>query len=665
MDKAGRQKQGIIAILLAAMILGMAFSGMYLSKSWSFEAFYDVGNVYEEFTYSLSLGTGILYDNESGKLKIQEAEASQYWILPGKLEGYNYVIINLADISQEYLDVLFQFYSGENLLEEIPMRLQEGENVLEITDKTATILYMRMYQKQGLAYDVKAVQYRENLPVWNSRIFLALSLLFFFCCLGILFLGRWLMKKREISLSAAMIQDPLQKIFLKIADKINERSLTPKMVHFWRRVLFFFVISLINYGERVNISQAILTRNIKICCIVLLTIAVISLEKQRKLRNWNHPLALSWFLLAGCMAVSFFIVPKSTDFGMVYLIVFGFFFFVWGNMEKPEEIIHDLCFAIKWEFWLTMVYFCFFFPEQAGYVYRGDFLNPNPLALYFSVSSCVFLAELLDETERIFFSKCISALGFGVSVCMIWKTQCRSVAGGLGLTILVSGYILLCSKNPEKKGRRVLRRFALMAFLVAGMFLGHVGINALTVQENQENVSGDERPNGQGDIFTLQVEAAGLHDNKFLKKIFESRSLDDFTSGRIIFWKAYLRQMNFWGHESKAIINEKRRSAHNDFLGIAYRYGVLSVIPYLFYLFYYVLYGYRYFRYYRGQRRYAVFPMLLILSVFPFLLLDVMELPFRHVAWFVVYLTTGILFEEKTEWRREWKIKTWKRKLLP
>lgn len=650
MDETGRQKQGIIAILLASIIMGMAFSGMYLSKSCSFEAFYDVGNVYEEFIYSLSPGIGIIYDNESGKLKIQEEAACQYWILPKKLEGYNYVIINLAGISQEDLDVLFQFYSGETLVEEIPMQLQEGENVLEITNKTATVLYMRMYQKQGLSYKVKAVEYRESLPVWNGRVFACASLLFSFCCASILFLCRWVMRKRGIKLSAAMIQEPLQKIFLKITDKINWKLLTPKMVHFWRRVLFFFVIVIISYSERANISQAIFSRNVKICCITLLAIALISLERQRKMRNWSHPLASSWFWLVGCMAVSFFIVPKSVNFGMIYLIVFGFFFFVWGNMERPEEMVHDLCFAIKGEFWLSMAYFCFFFPEQMGYAYQGDFLNPNPLALYLSVSSCVFLTELLDETKRTFFSKCISAVGFGFSACMIWKTQCRSVASGLVLAILVSGYILLRSKDSEKKGRRVLRRFALMVFIIAGMFLGHTGINTFHVQKNQENVLGNERVGRQGNIFTLQVEAVNL---KFQRKIFESMSLDGFTSGRITFWKAYLRQMNFWGHKPKAIINEKQRSAHNDFLGIAYRYGVLSVIPYLFYLAYYGLYGYRYFKYYRGQRRYAVFPMLLILVVFPFMLLDILELPFRHVAWFVLYLTTGILFEDKTEWRKE------------
>ncbi len=653
MDKTGRQKQGIIAIVLASIIMGMAFSGMYLSKSCSFEAFYDVGNVYEEFTYNLSSGTGIIYDNESGKLKIQEAEACQYWILPKKLEGYNYVIINLAGISQEYLDVFFQFYSGEKLVDEIPIRLQEGETVLEITDKTATILYMRMYQKQGMAYNVKTVQYRENLSVWNGRRFACISLLFFLCCASILFLIRWMVRKREIRLSAVMLQEPLQKIFLKITHKINWRPLTSKMVHFWRRVLFFFVIVTINYGERANISQAIFSRNIKICCIVLLAIALISLEKQRKMRNWNHPLASSWFCLVGCMVISFLIVPKNVDFGVIYLIVFGFFFFIWGNMERPEEMVQDLCFAIKGEFWLSMTYFCFFFPEQTGYAYQGDFLNPNPLALYLSVSSCVFLTELLDETKRTFFSKCIPAAGFGFSACMIWKTQCRSVASGLVLATLVSGYILLRSKDSEKKGRRVLRRFVIMAFIIAGMFLGHIGINTFNLQENQEDVLGNERLDRRGDIFTLQVEAADFHNNKFLQRIFESKSFNEFTSERIIYWKAYLRQMNFWGHKSKAVVNEKQRSAHNDFLGIAYRYGVLSVIPYLFYLAYYGLYGYRYFKYYRGQRRYAVFPMLLILVVFPFMLLDILELPFRHVAWFVLYLTAGILFEEKTEWRKE------------
>lgn len=655
MNRAGKWKQDIVAILLIGMIMGMAFSGMYLSKSWSFEAFYDVGSVYEEVTFGHYQGTGIWYNNIEKQVEVREVEASQYWALPLDLEDYNYFILELAHISQENPEVIFQFYAGENLVEESSMQLQEGKNILEIRDKTATILYMKLYQKQGLSYQVKTVEYRENLPMWNSRTFFVVSLSGFICCITILFIFRWILKRKEMKFSVAVAQENIQKVFIKVADKVNRNPFLPRMVRFWRKTLFFFLISFMNYGERTGVSRKALSRNIKIYCIIMLVIAVISLEKQRKVRNWNHPLAISWFWLVGCMAISFFIVPKRSNLGMIYLVIFGFFFFVWGNMEKPEEMLHDLCAVIKWEFWLCMGYSCLFFPEQTGYAYQGVFRNPNILAIYTLVPSCVFLAELLDERKgKIFnYKKCISALGFGLSTCVIWKTQCRSVSGGLLLVILVSGYILLRKKNFIRAGKMKWQTLALMVAIVAGVFLGHAGLNAFPEKSSLEQVSRDEIPKRQGDIFTLTAEAAGSYNNKFIQKFFSSKSLDEFASGRITFWKAYLRQMNFFGHEFKAQINERRDDAHNGFLSIAYQYGVLSLVPYLFYLFYYVLYGYRYFRCYRGEKKYAVFPLLLMLFTFPFLLLDNLESPFHYEAWFTVYLTTGILFEEKAEWKKE------------
>ena len=65
MGNTTKQKQGIIIVLLAGIIMGMAFSGRYMSKSWNFDAFYDVGNVYDEYTFWFYQGEGIVYNSES------------------------------------------------------------------------------------------------------------------------------------------------------------------------------------------------------------------------------------------------------------------------------------------------------------------------------------------------------------------------------------------------------------------------------------------------------------------------------------------------------------------------------------------------------------------------------------------------------------------------
>lgn len=647
MGSTAKRRQSTIVILLAGLILGMAFSGRYMSKSWSVDAFYDVGNVYEEFTFWFYQGTGIVYNNETKKVEVQQEEANQYWILPLNLKDYNYFIFEIENISTPDADVLFQFYLGETLVKEVPLKLNDGKNILDLTDITANTMYMKMFQEQGLSYGVKSVQYRENITEWNSRTFWAVSLLGFLLCITTLFLARWILRRKNISLSITGFIDNLQKVFLKVSEKIGGGILPQKTVSICRKSIFFFLISFMNYGERFGVSWQELSRNIKVYSAALLIVAFISLEKKTKLRNWHHPFALSWFWMIACMVISFLLIPKRADMGMIYLLIFGFLFFAWGNMEKPQEMINDLCSAIKWEFWLNMAYSCLFFPEQAGYVYQGIYRNPNIFAIYILVACSVFLTEMVDGKEEKLLKKGISALGLGISFCMIWKSQCRSVMSGAGLAVIISVYTLLRRKSLRKKSICLLRGMVLMVIITAGLFLGHAGINAFPQQQDSMNVLDNSSRKKDGDILTLYAEAAQLPNNKLIQKIFTSRSLDDFTSGRIGFWKAYLRQMNLIGHEFRAVINGKRYLPHNGFLFIAYQYGVLSAIPYLLYLFYYMLYGYRYFMSNREKEKYAGFPFLLIVSVFPFLLLDNLESPFQYEAWFVMYFTTGLLLEKR------------------
>ncbi len=647
MGSTAKQKQSIIIILLVGIIMGMAFSGRYMSKSWSFDAFYDVGNVYEEFTFWFYQGAGIVYNDETKQVEVQQEDASQHWILPLNLKDYQYFVLELGDISSPDTEVLFQFYSGETLVKEVPLQLKNGKNILDVTDITANIMYMRLYQKQGLSYEVKSIQYREYITEWDSRTFWTVSLLGCLCCISVLFWVRWIFGKKNIRLSIVVFINKLQRVFLKISEKIGGGFLSKKATSFWRKILFFFLISFMNYGERTGMSRQVLSRNIKIFCIALVIIAVLSLEKKIKMRNWGHPLAVSWFWMLAGMSISFLIVPKRADVGIIYLLVFGFFFFVWGNMERPQEMLHDLCAVIKCEFWFSMAYFCIFYPEYEGYAYQGAFHNPNTLAMYNLAPFCVFLAELVAEKEEKLCSKAFSALGLGISICMIWKTQCRSVIGGVGVSILISGYMILRRRFLKTRSVCIFRRFVLMLFIIAGIILADVGVNVFPVQDNLEDVSNGIKQKKQGDIFTLSAKAAQISSNKFIQKILTSKSLDDFTSGRIIYWKAYLRQMNFWGHEFWAVINGKRYPPHNGFLSIAYQYGVLSVIPYLFYLFYFLVYGYRYFKNKRGVDKYAGYPLLLVTCVFPFLLLDNLEYPFRYEAWLALYLTTGVLLENR------------------
>ena len=46
-------------------------------------------------------------------------------------------------------------------------------------------------------------------------------------------------------------------------------------------------------------------------------------------------------------------------------------------------------------------------------------------------------------------------------------------------------------------------------------------------------------------------------------------------------WKQYIRGLNLYGHAANAVYNGKKVLPYNGFLLIAYRYGIVTVIPYV------------------------------------------------------------------------------------
>ncbi len=659
-EKRLQKGMGILGIVLAGAIISMALSAMLTTGSFSPEAFYDAGYVREERYVST---VGCIYDYMEGNIEATEAGAYQVWSFPNTLKKYHYVIVKIEGLGSDGMEVAFQFYVNGVLADTQNVNMKNGENIIEVKQNEANALYMLL--PQGISYENPGIECRERLSVWDTRKFIVFTLLIGLAYLAVIpIVWKQLKRRGKANLLFNRMLDKFQMVYSRIVQQHIEifPVLGKTKVRILRRLLFFSCIVLINYVEKkgIAVEADIWSRDVWIYCVILILIAFLSIEKTYKKLHWGGSLVSVWFLFSICMIISDFIVAKRfRHVGIIFLVVFGFLYYVWGNMADKAELVQDFCGAVKLEFWLDIGYCFLFCPEIPGIRYTGSYLNSNVYAIYMVVPWTVFFTEML-ETARVgrkFAGRVFSALGVGIATCMIWNTESRTYL--LGIVFVVLAAILSCKRErvfQGKKEKGILLCLLAAAFL--GGAVGQAGITALPkfpreeqaapVAYGSENETSLLRAGQKGNGAVVKAEAPRNH---LIEKFFYSRTLNDFTSGRITFWKAYLRQMNFWGHTYRADVNGRKLAAHNVFLSIAYEYGVLAGLVYLFWVVYYIWSSYKYMKRETKKSQYAALPCFLILNILPVMLFENLEQPFRWEAWAAMYLLAGLLFGGKAKAR--------------
>ncbi|MCI8483827.1 MAG: O-antigen ligase family protein [Lachnospiraceae bacterium] len=657
MNVTTKNIQKNVGIILVGVIISMALSAMLLSGSKSFDVFYDGGAVYDEPKGVNNYLAGIVYDSADGKLKVINEMGYQGWNFPKGLQKYNYFIVKVNKLEKTGIPVVIRFYKNGYEVQTSVTNLKSGENVIQIYRKDANSIYMEV--KQGAVYEFCGIQCREKLSLWDTEKFLAYGILFFLIYLMIVVIVQKVLKKNKIHISIYRMIEKLGKIYEKAAEnmRICRLSVNKKTICILRRILFFCLFFLLNFEEKNRLFQPNWSRNVLIYSGILLVISFLSVEEKKEKRKlkWNTSLISAYFLLTVCMILSNFIIEKKfQNLGLILLLIFGFFYYVWSNMEDKTELIQDICVAIKWEFWLDIGRCFLFFPVLSSR-YSGSFYNPNAYAINLMVPLAVFFSEIVESKEigRKLSFKISSAFGVGMTIYMVWRTQCRT--GLLGI-ILVFGFVIaLCRKDKilrKKQERRVM--LCLIFFSVLGIGVGQVGLIAFPKIVNEPQQAELVRKyegnlEKESNIFVMEAQAAEIEKNRMLEKIYQARTLNDFSSGRIAIWKDYIRQMNLWGHAFRVESGGEFYAAHNGFLEIAYQYGVLSAVVYLYYIAYYIWYAFTYLREKRKKSQYAVFPFFLLVSAIPVLLIENLEEPFRFETWIVMYLVVGILFSKELE----------------
>ena len=681
MSKKRKSINIVIAFLLFTVVSSMALAGMRISGNYNpLDDFYDCGRVCNFSPMSFDVhNNNIGHDSVTGKNVIIADNASSFFYISTEDFAWNYFMCTLSDVSDD--GIVWNFVSKDikgNVIEEQTWKVTKGENIFALSGSAFSNFTITMDGQADKYYTLSAISLREKYPIFSYKTFLKFTVEFFVLITALLVIFYFLLRRLLVKINFYSPVETLQRIFIKIGNAMVDRiHIDHRPRRQIRRILFAAVLAVTmigsNYGYYSNLQYY--RYLVLICCILLIGVIAVSIERRLTLQDWRNPLVASWFLLWIMACISDFAVDKRYNYcGWIMLGLITFFAFVCSNMERPFDMIEDLMRSMEAYYVVTLIYDLIFRPMIPGMRYCGVYTNPNVYAMYIIVLY-VFLLVELDKCQmkgKRNGWNILIRIGVVLTAYQIWMTQ--SLTGCLALCIITFAWSLsyrIRHKLSKKKVGHFL--FAAAALVVAVCCTAGYswGINhvpqmlgtqvifpeddyPIPVVENPSTMqvqAAEVDDSGSGDVeesmVTDKESANFITNSRLYKKIMQSTTLDQLTAGRTTIYLGYIRQMNLFGHYFRADVSGKEWSAHNEIIGLAYRYGVFAVIPYLFILVYYMIYSFRIFKYSYRTNPYAFCIFGVWVAGFSKLMADKFEQPFRSLGWMVFYLLIGILFSNK------------------
>ncbi|MCI8635518.1 MAG: hypothetical protein HFJ05_07945 [Eubacterium sp.] len=641
---------GIIFSFSAAMIL--------IGGSFSSNSFYDQGDICEIVDMDLEMeGTNLLYLNRSDAFfTITEDTAVKGFHFYEN--EWNYLLFQISDLSVPNLPVLITYLNTDwTVTAEQKITLNNGWNIIEPAKKNFISVCMVFQGCTGEKLRIRSAMARTMLSKFSLKKFAGFTGVFLlvYCIISVIVVYYSRKCRKHKRRSGHWWIDFYLNILELIYSRLQQLPVIGMTEKDRQRLRILCILAeilcsaaLIN-ADRMK-SWYYISMGSQI--FFLLTLSVLMVRPVKKKIRWNTKLCYIWGLLCISMCISDFIVGKVfTCVGYVFLFVFGVFFYCWMQMENPDQLLKETGIALQISFVLIVLFCVLCRPATEGIRYAGCFINPNPFGRYLiSVFVAVFTQIDYQVQKGIITWRRAVLYGLEIDLLfyLIWKSQCRGAMLGLALLILFMFIRLVKMRVSATVIHEYLRILAISSVCIFPVkyitdwllyhipyFLGiqvHWKKDALYALDNHLFCN----------PFAEQVYASASRIIETLNR----RSLDSMSSGRVTYWKAYLRNMNLWGHEFRCQVNGGSHSAHNMFLDTAYRYGVVAAGIYI------VFWGAflkEVWRKLSCKNSYAFMAAGCVISYVGMALVDTLEQPWVYLAWTLAYMSAGYyLFQTDT-----------------
>lgn len=642
MGKLGKSLKYVIGI-----ILSMSVSIMLMGGSFSLDCFYDQGQVSDAYGMELELpGSNMVCQSGNRYWTVTKDAADKMMIFNTGV--WNYFILDIVHLCPEEVEATLVFYLGAEETGRKEITLVPGKNIIDLRGEKFGNVILYLENAQGIEIGVKSAQVRERLGSVSSRKFFGVAILVFLLYLGVFHMVIKAIVKKKPEKNEA--DSYLLNLYLKVQEMVylhmqkKSAVFSNKQKSYIRMAIFLLIVL---YTTVIRNAGKIRLRSFSdlFFVIAFFFLAFFSVEKTPEKTYASKSMWGSFclFYLLTCVS-DFFVAKRIPYIGYVFLFAISLFYYAWGKMRKPEQILRELVWTIQFSFGVCVLFCIFCRPLTQGARYSGCFTNPNIFASYLvpvAVAWITCVEEYMRGQEHGKWKACF----YGAEGCAIlyflWKTQSR----GALLACLFTGILFFLrlwrvriDMHQIKKALQILAVFLVLCVpVMEGMewMLWNVPGKLHTEVVFQKDMKMAWEGGGSGSIFTETVQAS---QTRFVQRL-KASSLDAFTSGRITVWKAYLRKMNLWGHEFREDVSgTKDQASHNMVIEIAYRYGVAAVAAFI------VLWGFLLKRTWKGlgeRKSFSFAPAGWLVSYVVLAMLDILEQPWIYIAWLLAYTVMG------------------------
>lgn len=673
MNKLFLKKQGKLLVpnrkiifsvwLVFGCIISIIFSVMHLCGSNGIKSFADTG-----FVYDIPMQQYTSFSMERG-----ESDSQGFWTVKGndflKLVPLNkikkkklYLYINLSELSREHITVRIYLYNLKNkdpISFEKDVQMIEGDNYIELDQLTYSRIGLRFFNQEGVTFKVNDMELRaqKKVPDFTFRLLKRFTV-FFFLFLGISCILFHPICKAFCKLDSYEPLDILQTVYIGLGNTIYmcTKVINKNVESFFRFIIFFLLMVYYNLAYNKILIPYSLKQKYIVSILGILLLAILSLNQKLERKKWNKKIVYFWFILCLMMCISDLFVKKEFMYeGLILLFVFGFASYVIYNNKQYHQIFSEFYRAVHLYF-VGSTIFCLFFRSDSNPRYLGTFTYSTAFSRYESliaVVAVVCVLKCINKNQKMRYS-IFYVIELITSLFFIWKTQTRTALAAILFIIIAVGpmQIVICKKEHLRKHAIIIAVCGIL--LTPILFIGlEIGIHTLPERfQTDIKFKNDavEIMTNKKVVYAAQV---GEEENRVFYSFLGS-SLEGITSGRTIFWKAYLREMNWLGHEKYANVLGKRQNSHCALLQIPYQFGVLTVIPYFFFVLFILMNAIKnMFTYISNKREESILVFGIVIIFVMNAMFQVIEILFSGFIWVVFYLFSGMLFFEEEQSKNE------------
>lgn len=643
-----------LAVVLTGAVFAASATAIKVSGTVNLNDFYDVGKIYEvPFDTYCYDGTEWTYDASDRRSHITGDAAFYNVRLLENDFAWRYLKIAVKEKNVPSLNLhIYFFTSGFELVGDKEVVIGEEEQVLYLDSEPFQLMQIHVKEQAGAAFALTKLMLYENAPVFSAELFCRYFAKYFAVYLAVILVLWVLFRKLLLRIHWYAPVAYIQKGHIFIGNAIYKipflQKRSSRQRNGIRTFLFWlmFVVTIV-FVDLAKYNKAGYDYLLTICCLLMFLIAVFSIEGPLHEQNWRNPLTLFWYVLWIMACISDAIVPKVFHYtGYMMIFLGGFLFLIWGNMKQPSDLLRNMRKAVLYTFPPAVIYCFLFRPRTDGIRYSGLLNNPIPFAIYLTMVLIALYAEILGTLRKQkkwswinlwYIIEVLAALYF------IWKTQSTFAIGTLGLVsvfFLFSAIVYSFGQSKRKLAAYIILSLCLMLPVWYGT---DYGVSHISEKFGKEIIYKNDWYKPAVSVkmpWETTVYASDSEENRVMYKVLYSANLEELTSGRTLYQKAYFREMNLFGHTASAKFLGAKHQAHNAVIMIAYRYGVFAAVPYALMMLLFVICAASHLKKAWCDPE-VWFLFVIAAAVGLMLMFDNLEQPFRWICWPLYFIGMG------------------------